>query len=178
MKQNKILVNIMLASMVFACGVGYAKEETRPAFSEFAVSLFQGKLRIPLYYRKGADGWRDDLGKLVEAPHVNFAGRYFAAAHSCGANCRYFTLSDLTTGQDSPALNLFDIDESHRAVTNDGRYYITELITRPNSFLLVARYHIESDGTHEAECRERFFTLAPDAEKVLPASRTFSNCTE
>ncbi|WP_157694799.1 hypothetical protein [Caballeronia fortuita] len=103
MKQE-LLVNIILVFMAFAHAVGYAKEEGRPALSDFAAHPYGGEVKIPSYYKKGDDGWRDNLGKSVEAPHVNLAASYFVAVHSCGASCGYFTLSDLRTGQDAAAL--------------------------------------------------------------------------
>ncbi len=68
-----------------------------PRFEDYEVSLHRGKTHLPKWIRRVSEGeWRDDLGKLVESPQVNFAGKYFVAAHSCGTGCRYYTMTDLS----------------------------------------------------------------------------------
>ncbi|WP_082852640.1 hypothetical protein [Caballeronia fortuita] len=173
----KLIIFAFAALSILVNKAGYAQAKDHPAFSDYPAHLYQGRLKIPSYYHSDGDTWRDDLGKTVDAPHVNLGGRFFAAAHSCGMDCRYFTISDLRSGEDGLALSLFNADEQHRSVTNDGRSYVTELITRADSFLFLARDHIESDAINGKECRERYFVLENDGNKVLPISRTFPKCS-
>jgi hypothetical protein len=76
-------------------------------FSDYPIAVYAGTLHIPNYYVNSGDVWRDDMGKEVAPPNVNFAGKYYIGLHSCGTQCRYFTLSDLTTGNESRALDMF-----------------------------------------------------------------------
>lgn len=157
--------------------VGVAQEVSiRPSFSAYATSIYHGPTRIPTSYRQSVEGWWDDMGKQTSVPQINFAGRFYIGLHSCGASCRYFTLSDLKTGKDSGALEMFSSDEGHPAQTSDKRNYVTELISQPDSYLLVARYQIEADQTHASECREKLFVLEPDLAKLRAISKTERGC--
>jgi hypothetical protein len=134
-----------------------SKDVVLPKFSEYSIDVYRGKLKIPNYYEKIDQDWRDDMGKLVAPPAINFAGKYYIGIHSCGADCRYHTLSDLTNGSDSNALDMFSNDLGYPQKTSDGRIYITNLVSRPTSNMLIAQYHIEGNSTSQEECRERIF---------------------
>ena len=145
---------------------------TLPTFAEHEVAVYRGKLVRPKWirFRKG-DGWRDDLGKLVKSPEVNFAGKYFAALHSCGTGCRYYTLTDLTSGKELNALMGFGSGEE-APKTKEGYEYYEKLFFRPNSRLLVTQYEIGAPkGT---ECRERSFILEKD--RLKPVTPTIYSC--
>jgi hypothetical protein len=116
-----------------------------PKFSDHTVDTYKGQLITPSYYKKDGEDWRDDMGKSVAPPAINFSGKYYIGIHSCGAGCRYYTLSDLASGSESNALDMFSNDESRPQKTSDGRLYITNLISRPTSSMLVAQYHIEKN---------------------------------
>jgi hypothetical protein len=161
----------LLASTTFA-----QSASSPPEFSDYSVQTYSGKLRIPSYYVKSGDVWRDDMGKEVSPPKVNLAGRYYVGVHSCGTECRYFTLSDLTTGNDSKALDIFSSDGEHPPKTKDGRTYVTVLVTRPDSRMLVAQYHIEKSESKPEECHERVFLLGEDGKGVTPITATINQC--
>ncbi|MFM0285061.1 hypothetical protein [Paraburkholderia megapolitana] len=143
-------------------------------FSKYPAPVYQGSLHIPDYYKNTADGWRDDDGKLVAPPVINFSGKYYIGVHSCGAECRYYSLSDLSSGKDVNALNMFSSDETPLRA-RDGRVYITDLISKADSALLVARYYIDAFAGKPAECREKEFLLGADL-KIVPASNTLLSC--
>lgn len=148
-----------------------------PKFSDYPVPVYAGALHIPPYYKQDSDGaWRDDLGKEVAPVCINFAGRYYLGVHSCGTECRYFTLSDLSTGRDSKALNMFSTTEGEPLRTRDGRTYVTELAGRPDSKTLVARYRIDGSADRPAECRERLFLLSEDGRGLRPITPTRAEC--
>jgi hypothetical protein len=119
-----------------------------------------------------ADGeeWRDQTGRRVGSPRINFAGKYYLAAHGCGTGCLYYTLTDLSSGRDINMLDMFSTMEPPPK-TRDGRIYFTELFARPNSKMLVARYTIMPGPELEAECRERSFLFEDGRVKPISGAR-------
>ncbi|WP_240154505.1 MULTISPECIES: hypothetical protein [unclassified Burkholderia] len=144
--------------------------------SQYNAKVFTGNLVIPSYYKKTDYGWRDDEGKLVDNPHVNFAGKYFIGRHSCGTECIHFSLSDLTSGKDSNALDMFSSGGDSPTRTRDGRRYLTELTTKPDSRLLIARYHISASISLPEECKEKEFVLDDRSGKVIATSKAIVPC--
>jgi hypothetical protein len=143
-------------------------------FEDYGVSVYAGPIHQPKWIRHiSGDEWRDNLGKLVDPPEVNFAGKYFVAVHSCGTGCRYYTMTDLSSGRGLELLKDFGAAEPPPK-TRDGYPYLTDLITRSHSKLLVAQYHVElREGE---ECRERAFVF--DGEKITPVNNTRRTCTQ
>lgn len=144
----KLIEKFALVVSLYAIGfsataLGRVIEERKPKFAHFAVPQVTGVV-APDGYRKDEDGaWRDRMGKHVRDPVVNFAGRYHLELHSCGAGCRYYTLIDLTSGADlSSVVEMFgSMDPPSR--TSDGFIYVTDLLSRPDSRLLVAQYILD-----------------------------------
>jgi hypothetical protein len=147
-----------------------------PKFSDYPAKIYQGELKLPTYYRKIGDVWRDDMGKMVSAPVINFAGKYHIGIHSCGADCRYYTFSDLASGSDSDVLDMFSNQTARPLKTADGRVYIADLISRADSAMLVAQYLIEQSGTLKEECRERIFSLTDDGKEIKSITKTINRC--
>lgn len=88
MLQAILILSILLGSTL-------AQGEERPRFEDYEVSSYRGAIRPPKWIRHVGDNeWRDNFGKLVAPPEINFAGRYFIALHSCGTGCSYYTLTD------------------------------------------------------------------------------------
>ena len=144
-----------------------------PRFEDHPVAIYRGSIQRPNWIQRVADDeWRDELGKLVEPPVVNFAGKYFVSVHSCGTGCRYYTITDLSTGRDLDLLKAFDSTEPP-ATTREGYPYVADLVTRANSKLLVAKFRVNSPRGEE--CRERAFILK--GEKLRPVTNTRRNCT-
>jgi hypothetical protein len=173
---------IFRALVVFVVGgcafVHAANNVVLPKFSDYPVDVYNGKLKVPTYYKEVDNEWRDDMGKLVAPPVINFAGKYYIGIHSCGAGCRYYTLSNLASGSDSNALDMFSNDEGHPQKTSDGRTYVTSLVSQPDSKMLVAQYYIDQSTISKEECRERIFSLSDDGKEVRPITRTINNCEE
>lgn len=154
------LKTYFLAMVCFLVLVAQAKGDLiDDEFSKFSVEIYSGSLHIQKYYTKTDDGWRDDEGKMVDIPHVNFAGKYFVGRHSCGAECSYYSVSDLKMGRDLNFLNMFSSGEDIPARTRDGRRYFTELISRPGSRMLIARYHISASSNRGEQCKEKNLSL-------------------
>jgi hypothetical protein len=150
----KILKHIIFLFIV--CTTVSAQQKSSPRFEDYKTSLFKGKIHTPKWIKKISDGeWRDDLGKLVESPEVNFARKYYVAAHSCGTGCRYYTMTDLSSGRELELLDNFASTEP-LPKTSDGRQYLTILYYRYNSRLLIAQYLVDFDSEKE-KCRERAF---------------------
>jgi hypothetical protein len=143
-------------------------------FEDYEAPIFNGTIRLPQWIRHvNGDEWRDELGKLVGPPEINFAGKYYVMVHSCGTGCRYYTMDDLSTGRAVDLLKGFDAAEPSPKI-REGNPYITDLITRPNSRLLIAQYHIELPGGEE--CRERAFVLK--GRGLRPVTSTRRTCKD
>jgi hypothetical protein len=148
--------------------------QSSPRFEDYEVAVYTGAIHRPKWIcHVGSDEWRDNIGKLVEPPEVNFAGKYFVAVHSCGTGCRYYTMTDLSSGRELNLLKDFDAAEPPPK-TREEYPYVTDLVTRANSKLVVAQYRI--DSPHGEECRERAFVF--DGDKLTPATGTRRTCTQ
>ncbi|MBN3759472.1 hypothetical protein [Burkholderia sp. Ac-20365] len=173
---KKLFIFLLTLVVIWSAGVYAGDDSLLPRFSDLPVEIYRGKLKVPAYYAKVNDHWIDDMGKLVSAPVINFAGKYHIGLHSCGADCRYFTLSDLATGFESNELDMFSADSDHPKRTLDGRAYITDLISRNDSKILIAQYHIEATTAHDRECRERLFSWKEREKKLKAITETINHC--
>lgn len=145
-------------TIVFCSQIITAQQINSPRFEDYRVSKFKGKIRSPKWIKIVSKGeWRDDLGKLVAPPEINFGEKYYVAAHSCGTGCRYYTMTDLSTGKEIDSLDVFASAEP-LLKTSDGREYLTILYYRPNSKLLIAQYLVGFNSESE-QCRERAFVF-------------------
>ena len=148
--------------------------ETSARFEDYETVIYRGTIHRPKWIRRVADDeWQDELGKLVEPPEINFAGKYCVSVHSCGTGCRYYTMTDLSSGRELDLLKDFGAAEPPPQ-TREGYPYVTDLVTRANSKLLVAQFHI--DSPRGDECRERAFILK--GEKITPVTNTRRSCTK
>jgi len=148
--------------------------QTPPRFEDYEVAIYRGTVHAPKWIRRVADNeWRDEAGKLVEPPEINFAGKYFVAVHSCGTGCRNYTMTDLSSGKELDLLKDFGAAEPPPK-TREGYPYVTDLLTRANSRLFVAQFRVES--SRGEECRERAFILR--GEKITPVTNTRRSCTK
>ena len=147
--------------------------QTPPRFEDYEIVVHKGAIHKPKWIRRVAeDEWRDELGKLVEPPEINFAGKYFVSVHSCGTGCRYYTMTDLSSGRELDLLKDFGAAEPPPR-TREGYPYVTQLVTRANSKLLVAQFRV--DSPRGEECRERAFII--EGEKITPVTNTRRSCT-
>ena len=143
-------------------------------FESYEVAIYKGAIHRPRWIRLVADNeWRDEAGKLVEPPEINFAGKYFVALHSCGTGCRYYTMTDLSSGRELNLLKDFGAAEPP-PTTREGYSYVTNLVTHANSKLLVAQFRVSAQRGEE--CRERAFVL--EGEKITPITNTRRSCTD
>ena len=175
MKQKVIdfdQLTVITLLMFFALTL-HATAQSAPRFEDYTVAVYTGTMQWPKWIRRvGDDEWRDELNKLVEPPVVNFAGKYFVAVHSCGTGCRYYTMTDLSSGRELNLLKDFGAAEAPPK-TREGYPYVTDLLTRANSKLLVAQYHVNS--SRGEECRERAFLF--DGKLIIPLTNTRQTCT-
>lgn len=142
-------------------------------FKNFPSIVYLGEINFPKDFTKNYDDiWRDSYGKKIEKPHINFSGKYFISLHSCGAGCRYYRLTDLSTGKEISSLEMFASTDPP-PMTRDGFRYITSLIYKADSNMLVAQYEVQKND--EFECRERIFIFG-DNEKIKPISETKYHC--
>jgi hypothetical protein len=126
-------------------------------FSNYLATIYFGKLHGPAGIRQSKDGtWRNSAGKLVDPMSINFAGKYYIALNGCGTSCRYYTITDLSAGKDLKVLDQFTAAEP-APTTKEGYTYITDLIFRPESTMVVAQYLISSPSGEI--CREKIFNF-------------------
>lgn len=118
-------------------------------FNKFLFNIYHGKTIPPKGYVQKNDIWFDDLGKAVNPPTINFAGRYNLGLHSCGYGCRYYTLTNLADGKDfSDILENFVSSPENDKINN----YFIELFSQPDSNLLLARYYKTPESEIFQDC--------------------------
>ena len=164
---------LLLCALMVLAGSSYAGQN-EPAFQTYPATPDPSAYRAPTWAHKEeeeAGPWRDEFGKLVETPQVNFAGHYYLAVHSCGASCRYYSLTDLRTGRELPVPDQFQSTESKRTRIN-GRPYVAELIYRPDSRLLIVQLSLEYGRANEADCTEQAYEYLAEEFMPIKAKRT------
>jgi hypothetical protein len=174
MLKRKLTLEALLAGLALLLACAPLAAGDPPRFEDFRVPLYDGTVHPPQWIQPMERWWADELGKRVEAPVINFAGRYFIAAHSCGTGCRYYTMTDLSTGRESRLLDGFATPEP-APKTRDGREYLTTLFSRAGSRMLIAQYHVDF-GKEREECRERVFLL--EGNRLKPITGTRHGCRE
>lgn len=159
-----IKATLILAALLPSLSGPQARDEA--GFSSYPARIYRGPIRLGNL--KQIDGkWRDGSGKQIEPPHINFAGKYFVALHSCGASCRYYSMTDLSSGIPLNALDMFASAEPPPR-TKAGYVYTTLLESRAESRLLIARYRIAAPNGEL--CSARKFIL--ENETLAPVTRT------
>lgn len=169
----KVIVAIAV-SLLFCCLTPSLTAQSTTRFEDYEVPVYTGAFQRPKWIRHvRGNEWRDKLGKLVEPPGVNFAGKYFVSVHSCGTGCRYYTMTDLSRGRELNLLGDFSAAEPPPK-TREGYSYVADLVTRASSKLLVAQFQV--DSPHGKECRERAFIF--DGGKLKPITGTRRTCAQ
>jgi len=168
MKMSRLLA---VLALVVSAPQAFAEllNDVQPKFEQYHVDIYHGVLHPLKGYSKDRDGyWRDSNGKTVDAPEINFAGSYYISAHSCGTGCRYYTMNSMITGEESDVLRMFASTEPPPR-TKEGYPFITELVTKADSRMIVARYIIEAGD--KQLCRERIFLL-DEKNRITPITKT------
>ena len=105
-------ITIIGVALIFSGLTPSSVAQSLRQFENYEVSIYTGAIHRPKWIRHvSGNEWRDGLGKVVDPPEVNFAGKYFVALHSCGSTCRYYTMTDLSSGPDLDLLNGFSSAE-------------------------------------------------------------------
>lgn len=145
-------------------------------FDQYPAEIYKGPMHTPSGLRNIDGSWRDESGKIVKPPEVNFAGEYYLAAHSCGVDCRYYQLSNLRTGTDIEEISRFSTGEMPPK-TEDGHSYLTILHYQPDSRLIIAEYLLDFDSKDaNVSCRQQYLVL--EGDKIRPLSQVYRFCTE
>lgn len=144
----------------------HADRPANPVFSDYPATVYKGKLVPPHFLTKNRDVWRDDMGKMVSPPVVNTAGKFYMAVHSFGTACRYYTLNDLSTGEETRVLDQFSNDGATPKKSKDGRNLVIELVSKPDSYLILARYYIDRSDNSDPGCSARYFVLAKNGRSI------------
>jgi hypothetical protein len=166
---NKIIVAVALIILARNSCAGQLND----AFLGLEVGIYTGKLMLPTGYVVVDGIWRDNVGKEIAEPKVNFAGKYWVGLHSCGFGCRYYSMVDLSSGTETHMLDIFSSTDPP-AKTRDGHLYFSNLVTRAQSKMLIAQYHVTLDPVGTEECRERVFTMKEIY--LIPLTKTKIGC--
>ena len=166
-----------MALLIGSASLSGAQEPGAIRFNQHPVDIYRGQIKIPQGFHKDRDGlWQDEAGKPAFRPHVNFAGEYFLAGHSCGTCCRYYTLNNLRTGAEITEISMFDASESTPHMTREGRDYVPILFFKPGSNLLIVQYELDlCTDVAKNECRQRYFIFENGHFKAI--SHTLRHCT-
>lgn len=142
-----------------------------PKFTDYPAEIYSGGWMLPSSIKQDGDMWRDNMGKMVPPPSINTAGKFYIAAHSCGTSCRYYTLTDLSNGRPSQALRLFSSQHASSKSSKIGHVTIVDLITHPESFLVLARSYSETTDRQLPHCLARYFVLSDDGKFIKPITK-------
>lgn len=186
---NKIL-NLFLFSFL-AVALLLAKTgncQARPSFEDYPVKeIYTGKFHLPddLTTETTVDPigkmfeditWRNEFGKRINPPELNFAGKYYLFINSLGALAHYYRMIDLSTGKYVSNTNIFDSSETHYMRTKKGYRCLTSLFTKPDSRLVLARC-IDDRLIDNPDCEIRYFLLDKNG-KFRPLTKKRYACTE
>jgi|GEM_PF-1302995 len=166
--KNIVSIRFFTAFFAFALLLpiqSYADSHVPQKFSDYPTHIYTGDLVIPAYLKKDGEVWRDDMGKVVSPPVINTAGRFYMTPHSCGTSCRYYTLNDLSNGEESQALVRFSNDGATPRKTKDGRDIVIDITTRPDSSLILVRYYIDRPDS-PPECKASYFALNSSGNSI------------
>ena len=164
-------MKVVYAVIVVISLVSVSNSQSRsrlPRFEQYKTKVHSGKIRHPKWMSFENGNARDEQGKLTDRAHINFAGKYFISAHSCGTECRYYTMTDLSNGRDSGLPSIFDASEA------TPRKDIPILFTRRFSNLLIVQYLPKLEGG--SKCRERSYLLSNG--KFKPLTRLVNDCRQ
>ena len=109
-----------------------------PRFEDFPAPNLEPWVLPKDIYHLSTNEWKNANGKLIEPPKANFAGKYTIILNSCGIGCRYYSLVNLSTGHDLHTLKIFSSTKPP-ATTKEGFTYVTNLVARSSSRMLVAQ---------------------------------------
>ena len=88
--------------------------------------MYEGRIIGPENISSSGEGdWRNENGKSVAPLEINFAGKYYIVTNSCGTGCRYYSMTDLSTGKDIDVLSPFATAEPAPR-TKEGYSYLTQ----------------------------------------------------
>jgi len=171
--QIRLAVIITIEFMLFSLTPSLAAQSSR-RFNKYKVPVYTGRIHPPKGIRHViGNEWRDDLGNYVSAPYVNFAGKYHMSFDCGGPQCRYFTITDLSSGRTLNLLKGFQFTQP-LPTGDDGHLHLIQFVTQPDSKLLILQYYVEV-GERD-ECRERAFVLK--GKKLRPISATRRGCRD
>ena len=152
-KTLQLILYILLSLFFSRIAQGEITDES--IFQDHQVAVYKGKTLIPEGYRLSGGVWLDEIGKATNAPSINFSGKYLIGLHSCGQACRYYTLTDLITGNHNYSLNIFSSGNDNQKRKEPDSAYYTELLFRQDSNLLIA--HRYTQLNKEEACIETLY---------------------
>ena len=148
----------------------------RPKFSDYPVhSSFTETMVFPPGIKQIGQAWwfqdaswEGDFRKLITPPHINFAGQYFALKVSCGIDCAFTKIIDLSSGTSLNIGEQLDYGENSPKIKfcKSSYLYNIDFLTIPDSALLLAQYAPIRYGDDEecSSCREQYFVLDEQGE--------------
>ena len=160
------VVSTAIILALLSAGLYSQRPERLPRFEQYKSKVYPGRIKYPKWMSFENGSARDELGKLTDTARINFAGKYFISAHSCGTECRYYSLTDLSNGRDSHLLSVFDASDA------TPRQNIPILFSQRNSNLLIVQY--EPKFGSGLKCREQSYVFHHG--KLKPVTRLVKSC--
>lgn len=164
--QNKIF-QVILCTLFYLFIPKAAQSETTDIsiFQDYRVTMHEGDTLIPEGYKFSGGVWLDEIGKATNAPSINFSGKYLIGLHSCGQGCRYYTLTDLTTGNYNPSLKIFTSGSESQNKKKPGSTYYIDLLFRQYSNLLISQRYTQLNK--EEVCLETHFIFEDNKLRTI-----------
>ncbi|WP_167629357.1 hypothetical protein [Aquipseudomonas alcaligenes] len=161
------MLKLILCALLLLFFSRTAQSETteNSAFQDHQVTVYKGQITIPEGYRFSGGLWFDETGKATNAPSINFAGKYFIGLHSCGQGCRYYTLTDLITGNYNSSLQIFSSGGESQDKERPSNTYYIELLFKQYSNILIAQRYTQLEM--EEVCMETHFIFEDNKLRTI-----------
>lgn len=102
--------------------------------------IYNGKNILPNEYSKKEGIIFDSLGKAVDI-QLNFNGRYSIVRHSCGMECSYITLIDLSNGSENSSIfSDYSLSEAGSIMINNEKY-LSIPVSKADSYGIIMKYY-------------------------------------
>lgn len=126
--------------------------------------IYNGENILPNEYSRKEGMIFDSLGKAVDI-QLNFNGRYSIVRHSCGMECSYITLIDLSNGSENSSIfSDYSLSEAGSIIINNERY-LSIPVTKADSYGIIMKYYPVS-GSDEI-CYEQKMKIENGSLKIL-----------
>ena len=127
--------------MVLLFSILLNANELAKEFEKYPTKVYNGELLFPQDYQCDENNCKDINYKIVDLS-LNFAGKYAVVLHSCGTECRFYSMIDVTNAnEDFEILSRFNTTPD----TSSSKESIDILTHSKNSKLLIVQKFYSDD---------------------------------